>query len=140
MELPALIDQFYDQYIARYGDTALPGHLKKALNSIHRCRTPESGELYVKCPDCAHAEWRPVSCGNQHCPRCQNHNTNQWIDKQQRKLLPVPYVIASFDQLRLQIPIWNDSGPTTIYSLFKLPIGQLMSTGTREATLNFYHY
>ena len=95
MEMAALVDQYYDKYIGRYGDTALPGHLK-TLSSILRCRTPESGELYVQCPACDHAEWRPVSCGNRHCPRCQNHNTSKWIDKQQKKLLPVPYFMATF--------------------------------------------
>lgn len=91
MEMAALVDQYYDKYIGRYGDTALPGHLK-TLSAILRCRTPESGELYVQCPACDHAEWRPISCGNRHCPKCQNHNTSQWLDTQQKKLLPVPYL------------------------------------------------
>jgi hypothetical protein len=95
MEMATLADQYYDKYIGRYGDTALPGHLK-TLRAILRCRTPDSGELYVQCPACDHAEWRPISCGNRHCPRCQNHNTSQWIDKQQKKLLPVPYFMATF--------------------------------------------
>jgi hypothetical protein len=95
MEMAALVDQYYDKYLARYGDTALPGHLK-TLRAILRCRTPESGELYIQCPACNHAEWRPISCGNRHCPKCQNHNTSQWIDKQQKKLLPVPYFMATF--------------------------------------------
>ena len=95
MEMAALVNQYYDKYICSYGDTALPGHLK-TLNAILHCRTPESGELYVRCPDCEHAEWRPISCGNRHCPKCQNHNTSQWIDKQQKKLLPVPYFMATF--------------------------------------------
>lgn len=95
MEMADLVDKYYDKYISRYGDTALPGHLK-TLSAILRCRTPESGELYVRCPECDHAQWRPISCGNRHCPRCQNHNTSQWIDKQQKKLLPVPYFMATF--------------------------------------------
>ncbi len=45
MEMAALVDQYFDKYIDRYGDTALPGHLK-TLRAILRCRTPESGELY----------------------------------------------------------------------------------------------
>ena len=95
MEMAKLVNQYYKLYISKYGNTALPGHLK-ALNSILRCRTPESGELYIQCPNCDHSEWRPISCGNRHCPKCQNHNTSQWIDKQQKKLLPVSYFMATF--------------------------------------------
>ena len=42
MEIAVLVEQYYDKYIGRYGDTALPGHLK-TLSAILRCRTPESG-------------------------------------------------------------------------------------------------
>lgn len=95
MELASLIQQYHDGFIGKYGDTALPGHLR-ALGAMQRCRTPESGELYIRCPACDHAEWRPLSCGNRHCPKCQNHQTSLWIDKQQEKLLPVPYFMATF--------------------------------------------
>ena len=95
MEMASIINQYYDAFIGRYADTALPGHLK-ALNAIRRCRTPDSGELYVQCPDCNHAEWRPLSCGHRSCPQCQNHEASQWIDRQQGKLLPVPYFMATF--------------------------------------------
>lgn len=115
MEMATLVDKYYDRYISRYGDTALPGHLK-TLSAILRCRTPESGELYIRCPECDHAQWRPISCGNRHCPRCQNHNTSQWIDKQQKKLLPVPYFMATFTLPReLRSLVWFNQ--KAIYTL-----------------------
>ena len=95
MELASIINQYYDAFIAKHADTLLPGHLK-ALNAIRRCRTPDSGELYVQCPHCHHAEWRPLSCGHRSCPKCQNHEASQWIDRQQGKLLPAPYFLATF--------------------------------------------
>jgi len=95
MEMASIINQYYDAFIAKYAKTLLPGHLK-ALNAIRRCRTPDSGELYVQCPNCNHAEWRPMSCGHRSCPKCQNHAVSQWIDRQQAKLLPVAYFIATF--------------------------------------------
>lgn len=55
MEMAVLVEQYYNKYIGRYGDTVLPGQLK-TLSAILRCRTPESGELYVQCPACDHAE------------------------------------------------------------------------------------
>lgn len=115
MEMASLVAQYFGRYIDRYGDTALPSHLK-TLRAILRCRTPESGELYVQCPSCDHAEWRPISCGNRHCPKCQNHNTSQWIDKQQKKLLPVPYFMATFTLPR-ELRSLARSNQKTVYTL-----------------------
>lgn len=95
MELAEIVNQYYDPFMAKYGDGILPGQLN-ALNAILQCRTPESGEVFVSCPRCDHMEWRPLSCGNRNCPKCQNHNTSQWIDRQQQKLLPVQYFMVTF--------------------------------------------
>lgn len=94
MNLRKLIHQYYNQYMDRYGNTALPEQ-SKALQSILGCRTSESGELYMECPDCSHGEWRPLSCGNRHCPKCLNHQTSKWLDRQQEKLMPVPYFLVT---------------------------------------------
>lgn len=59
MALSAIINQYRDAFMDKYGQTALPGQLK-AMDAIGRCRTPDSGELFVQCPDCRHAEWRPL--------------------------------------------------------------------------------
>ncbi len=95
MEMSAIINHYFDAFSKKYGDKALPGHWK-ALQDIVRCRTPDCGELYVRCPDCDHGEWRPLSCWNRHCPKCQNHEASSWIDRQQSKLLPVPYFMVTF--------------------------------------------
>ena len=95
MELSSIINQYCDAYITKYAGTSLPGHLK-AINAIRSCRTPDSGELYVHCPNCNHGQWHPLSCGHRSCPQCQNHEASQWIDRQQDKLLPVPYFMATF--------------------------------------------
>jgi hypothetical protein len=72
MELAAIINQYYDAFISKYAGSLLPGHLK-AMNAIRSCRTPDSGELYVHCPNCNHGQWHPLSCGHRSCPQCQNH-------------------------------------------------------------------
>ena len=95
MEMASIINQYYDAFTDRYAKTLLPGHLK-ALNVMRRCRTPDSGEIYVRCPECGHGELRPMSCGHRSCPKCQNHETSQWIDRQQAKLLPVQYFMVTF--------------------------------------------
>lgn len=95
MDMAILVRQYFPLYIERFGNTALPEQ-HKALKSILHCRTPQSGELYVECPECSHGEWRPLSCGNRHCPKCLNHQTTTWLDRQQEKLMPVPYFLVTF--------------------------------------------
>ncbi len=97
MKLSSIINQYHKAFTIKHADTLLPGHLK-AMSAINNCRTPDSGELYVQCTDrdCNHTEWRPLSCGHRNCPKCQNHEASQWIDRQQAKLLPVPYFMVTF--------------------------------------------
>ena len=116
MELASIINQYYDAFMIKYGDTALPDHIK-AMNAIRRCRTPDSGELYVQCPNCHHAEWRPLSCGNRSCPKCQNHEASKWIDRQQAKLLPVLYFLVTFTlPFELRSLTWHHQ--KVVYSIF----------------------
>ncbi|MFC1852402.1 transposase [candidate division CSSED10-310 bacterium] len=95
MKLASIVEHYYYAYLKKYGDTALPSHLK-ALQAIRRCRTPDSGEFYVQCPDCHYGHWVPLSCGHRSCPHCQNHEASQWIARQQKKLLPVHYFMLTF--------------------------------------------
>jgi hypothetical protein len=94
MQLASILDQYHDAFQAKYGSQLLPGHLR-AIDAISRCRTPSAGELFVQCPDCGHATWKPHSCGHRSCPQCQNHETSLWLDRQQAKLLPVAYFLVT---------------------------------------------
>ncbi len=95
MDLVSIVDQHFDAFMTKYADRVLPSHLN-AINAIRRCRTPDSGELRVHCTECEQTEWRPLSCGHRNCPKCQNHETSQWLDRQQSKLLPVEYFMVTF--------------------------------------------
>jgi len=118
MELSAIINQYYDAFVEKYSGSVLPGHFK-AIRAIISCRTPDSGELYVQCTDpaCIHAEWRPLSCGHRSCPKCQNHESSQWIDRQQEKLLPVPYFMTTFTlPFELRSLAWHHQ--RKVYTIF----------------------
>ena len=54
MDLLSIVEQFHDLFLAKYADKLLPGHLN-ALHAIRRCRTPDSGELHVRCTECEQA-------------------------------------------------------------------------------------
>ena len=124
MELASIIHQYYDAFMNKYADTVLPGQLK-AMNDIRNCRTPDSGELYVQCPECNYAEWRPLSCGNRNCPKCQNHEASQWIDRQQAKLLPVSYFLTTFTlPYQLRSLTWRYQ--KIVFSLFFLCVSSTL--------------
>lgn len=95
MELAAIVDQYSDKFMKKHGSSTLPGQLK-ALHAIRRCHTSAAGEFYVQCPKCHQAQWKPLSCGNRSCPKCQNHDADRWIDRQKEKLLPVLYFMVTF--------------------------------------------
>ena len=116
MDMAKIINQYYPALITKYSNKLLPGHLK-ALNAICRCRTPDSGELYVQCPDCSHGEWRPLSCGHRSCPKCQNHEAGLWVDRQQGKLLPVLYFMTTFT-LPYELRSFTWYHQAKVYSIF----------------------
>jgi len=124
MELASIANQYHDAFIAKYAHVLLPGHLN-ALNAIRRCRTPDSGELYMRCPDCGKTLLRPLSCGHRSCPKCQNHEASKWIDRQQAKLLPVLYYMVTFTlPYQLRTLVWYHQ--KDVYSIFFLCVASTL--------------
>lgn len=95
MQLAALLDQYHDAFLAKFGTRLLPSH-HRAINAIKRCRTPHAGTVSLHCADCEHTVSHPRSCGHRHCPTCQHHETSLWLDRQRAKLLPVDYFMVTF--------------------------------------------
>ena len=115
MQLASILDQYHDAFQAKYGPQLLPGHLR-AIDAIRRCRTPQAGQLLVQCFDCGHTTWRSLSCGHRSCPQCQNYETSLWLDRQQEKLLPVDYFMATFTlPYELRSLAWDHQ--TLVYNL-----------------------
>jgi len=95
MELATIIHQYRGELEQRYGGRLLPGH-RRALDAMLRCRTPKSGQVRWACHDCNRHRDHPLSCGHRSCPKCQNQEATQWLDRQRAKLLPVDYFMATF--------------------------------------------
>lgn len=107
MQLASIIDEYHDAFMAKYGSRLLPGHFR-AIDAIRRCRTQEAKQLLLQCNGCGLAALRPCSCGHRSCPQCQNHETSIWLDRQQEKLLPVEYFMATFTlPYELRFPAWD---------------------------------
>src|SRR5262245_16215827 len=60
------------------------------------CRTGELGTVLYVCSDCGRTHVVGRSCGNRHCPTCQQHKTKAWLTGQMDRLLPCSYFLITF--------------------------------------------
>jgi len=87
--------QHADAYLAEFSNR-MPIEHRRVLGLITRCRTGELGHLRYQCESCPNGHWVGRSCGNRHCPNCQNDKTQLWLEKRMAQLLPVPYFLVTF--------------------------------------------
>jgi hypothetical protein len=95
LELADIFRQYGPAYRQKYADHLLPSH-RRAMRAIERCRTPALGGQVFSCPHCHQTQYSYHSCRNRHCPKCQNDKAQEWLEKQQNFLLPVPYFMLTF--------------------------------------------
>lgn len=95
MRLANIIEEFSGAFIRKYENKILPSQLS-ALNAIKNCRTIHSPKMEIQCANCNHHGFIPHSCGNRHCPHCQNHESQQWIEKQLQKEVSADYFMLTF--------------------------------------------
>jgi len=95
MELAAIINRYQDRFNTHYSNS-ITTQQHHALQSIAACHTERYGEMKLQCSDCNNPLSRFHSCGNRCCPKCQNHDTTRWLERQSQKLLPVEYFMVTF--------------------------------------------
>ena len=82
-------------YLERFGGN-IPGAHRRTIAAICECRTGLRGQHVFQCPQCGDWKMTDSSCGNRHCPICQNGKAAQWVYRQQFNLLPCTYFLATF--------------------------------------------
>jgi len=95
VELAHILRQFGPVYQQTFQDQLLPSH-RCAIHDICHCRTAVFGGHLYTCPDCHTAQYSYHSCQNRHCPKCQHQAGQDWLQRQQELLLPVPYFLLTF--------------------------------------------
>lgn len=97
LELSDIFLRYGPDYIERFGDQMLPSH-RRALHDIAFCRTDAFGGHVDVCsnPNCGHVEFVYHSCRNRSCPKCHVNDINQWLEKRESELLPIPYFHVVF--------------------------------------------
>jgi len=82
-------------YLAQYGASVSDGQ-RQALRAIGDCRSGACGHHLFACPDCGQTHVANSSCGNRHCPLCQNEKAAAWVYRRELDLLPCTYFLATF--------------------------------------------
>src|SRR5271166_1343832 len=96
--MPTVADvlrRYGEDYLERFGAT-MPTEHKKVLRAITACRTGELGTVLYVCETCGKTHAMGRSCGNRHCPTCQQDKTKAWLETQTARLLPCPYFLVTF--------------------------------------------
>ena len=95
MRLAQLVETFRADFLAQYRHRLSAEH-HQALAAIGRCRSAASPMMQVQCSGCAHQTVVPHSCGHRHCPHCQHHESQQWLERQLQRRVPAEYFLITF--------------------------------------------
>ncbi len=95
IRLASIIDTFESAFLAQYRERLRPEHTH-ALAAIKHCRSEVSPKMLATCTQCDHQTLVPHSCGHRHCPHCQHHESEQWIERQLAKQVPAQYFLITF--------------------------------------------
>jgi hypothetical protein len=52
--------------------------------------------MLAQCSECDHQVLVPHSCGHRHCPHCQHHESQQWLERQLQKPGPADDFLVTF--------------------------------------------
>jgi hypothetical protein len=92
--LAEVLRRHWPAYERKYRARLLPSH-RRAVAAILSCRTAAlGGELY-RC-HCGQEHYAYHSCNHRACPKCGQADATEWLNRQRRKLLPVPYYLVTF--------------------------------------------
>ena len=95
MDISEIFRKFAPQYIKPHGQN-IPFNHVKTIDAIINCRTSSLGGVVHYCEKCKKLHYSYHSCKNRHCPTCGSQDSKKWLEKQKKKLLPVPYFMVTF--------------------------------------------
>src|ERR1700732_3283722 len=89
IEVADVFRRFAADYLSAHGASMLPSH-RRAIEDILDCRTAALGGQVWHCEACNTEVFSYHSCGNRSCPKCHTAQTQEWLERRQAELLPVP--------------------------------------------------
>lgn len=126
MTVQEIIQRYRRAFVERFG-AQLTSEQWSALNALEGCREGQYGEITWQCPDCEHAATTLRSCGHRSCNQCQHHSTEQWLLRQEQKLLPVTYFMATFTLPR-ELRGLARAHPKVVYALLMQAAAEILKT------------
>lgn len=93
MSVAAVLSAHWPAYRAKFGPQ-IPDEHHAAVRALLRCRTPALGGQHYRCA-CGREHFAYHSCNHRACPRCGQDDAALWLERQRRRLLPVPYFLVT---------------------------------------------
>jgi hypothetical protein len=103
--------RFLDKYQASFGYQKL-----KVFRAIQNCRTAALGGHVDACSGCGHQAISYNSCRNRHCPKCQAHARQLWLEAREREVLPSDYFHVVFS-VPHELNVFALENPRCFYEL-----------------------
>src|SRR6266567_1838401 len=73
----------------------LPLAHRTVISAIQHGQSGHDGHSLSQCASCEEHHRVQHSCGNRHCPQCQQHTTQQWLEHHLEKQLPGPHFLLT---------------------------------------------
>jgi len=82
-------------YLERFG-SAIPKAHKTVIAAIADCHTEAAGSALYVCEGCGQQHVVHRSCGNRHCPCCQQGKGQAWLERHRARQLPGEHFLLTF--------------------------------------------
>ena len=69
---------------------------RRSSQAIALCRSAAAGRPCISAKPAGSGTYAPRSCGNRHCPGCQQHKGYAWLARQLERQLPTHYFMLTF--------------------------------------------
>src|SRR5262245_21049205 len=109
---------FGPEYLERYPH--LPTAHRQVISAIQQCQ------------HCGGQHRVQHSCGNRHCPQCQQHTTQQWLHHHLDKQLPGPHFLLTFTVPETLRPFLRSYQRLAYHAMFQASATALKRLATDE--------
>ena len=134
MDISEILQRYHQPFKQKHAKNTTSNQWS-ALNAMLGCRSGQYGKISLACHTC---EWSGSvfqSCGHRACNKCQNDTATQWLERQQNKLLPVKYFMATFT-IPYQLRRVAKANQSLFYTLmFKCAVATLKQFGKNDREL-----
>ena len=104
----------------------------RVLRALAACRTAALGGQLFYCPACEREQFVAHSCRNRHCPQCQGNLALDWLEQQEKALLPIPYFHLVFTIPHVLNPLIRQNRRAMFHLLFEAASQTLLEFGRQR--------